>query len=239
MEKQSERTVDITVPARLAPRIVEGWKRIDRYEPVLKRALETYGFPAQAAQLTEEVGELLAVLNQYRRGRATAQAVKTELADVAIMVMQMEMHICGDEEGIADELDAKMARLEKRLEVGEAHAQLVHSEADQQWFPTDVDGFRVGDLVVCGVRRWVPVSGFYGSVNSGHRGLVIVEGEAIPTRHLTRKHVEVGDWVRTKEGRRGEVLVRTENVCRIFTGDEMWDVAASGCVVIAPPTVKT
>ena len=87
-----------------------------------------------------------------------------------------------------DELREQVQALElKLLEVRKV-------VADEARAPVEVDGFRVGDLVRCG-SKWVPVQSAFNK-GAGHRGLVIVDGEAVRADCLTRKPVEVGDTVR-------------------------------------------
>lgn len=56
----------------------------------MKRALEMWGEKSQLGMVQEECGELIAVINQYQRGRAGADQVAEELADVFIMLSQLE-----------------------------------------------------------------------------------------------------------------------------------------------------
>lgn len=54
-------------------------------------ALTEYGSEAQKMMLIEEIGELLNAFAKFPRGRAKAEDVIEELADVSIMVEQMAL----------------------------------------------------------------------------------------------------------------------------------------------------
>lgn len=68
---------------------------------IFKQAVDTFGADHQIGMLHEEVGELLAAINQYARGRVGKDAVVTEIADVMIMCEQMA-EIFGREETEAE-----------------------------------------------------------------------------------------------------------------------------------------
>ena len=80
----------------------------------LAKALERWGEVSQVGQAIEECGELLAVLNQHYRGRATADQVAEEVADVMINMAQLARMI--GEERVQYYLDAKMRVLFALLE---------------------------------------------------------------------------------------------------------------------------
>lgn len=81
---------------------------------IFKLAVDTYGADSQIGMLHEEVGELLAAINQYARGRLGKDAVVTEIADVMIMCEQMA-EIFGREETEAEKR-RKIERLAGELE---------------------------------------------------------------------------------------------------------------------------
>ena len=80
---------------------------------IYKKALEAWGYQAQQGMLFEEMGELLQVLNKYDRKKATVAQVVDELADVKIMIEQMEV-VYGYEAVHRRKLE-KLVRLEKLL----------------------------------------------------------------------------------------------------------------------------
>ena len=81
---------------------------------IFKQAVNTFGADHQIGMLHEEVGELLAAINQYARGRVKKDAVVTEIADVMIMCEQMA-EIFGREETEAEK-KRKIQRLAEKLE---------------------------------------------------------------------------------------------------------------------------
>lgn len=81
---------------------------------IFKQAVDTFGADNQIGMLHEEVGELLAAINQYARGRVNKDAVVTEIADVMIMCEQMA-EIFGREE-TETEKKRKIQRLAEKLE---------------------------------------------------------------------------------------------------------------------------
>lgn len=58
-------------------------------ENLCRRAMEIYGFPAQAAMVVEECGELTNAICKFRRGRVGEDDIITEIADVMIMCEQL------------------------------------------------------------------------------------------------------------------------------------------------------
>lgn len=81
---------------------------------IFKQAVDTYGADNQIGMLHEEIGELLAAINQYGRGRVKKDAVVTEIADVMIMCEQMA-EIFGRED-VEAEKKRKIQRLAEKLE---------------------------------------------------------------------------------------------------------------------------
>lgn len=84
-------------------------------DKIFKAALEKWGKEAQLNQLQEECGELVAAVNQYRRGRVSDVEVVSEIADVMILVFQME-HVFGASL-LQSQMEIKMSKLKERLGV--------------------------------------------------------------------------------------------------------------------------
>ena len=61
--------------------------------PVLKRALQTWGGQAQMLMVVEEMSELTReILKNVNRGKDNVAAIVEETADVEIMLAQLKMH---------------------------------------------------------------------------------------------------------------------------------------------------
>ena len=84
---------------------------------VLDLALSTYGAQAQTMMVMEEMAELQKELCKHARGKENRAQIAEEIADVQIMLEQMELlHDC---EGLVAGFKAqKLDRLEKRLREG-------------------------------------------------------------------------------------------------------------------------
>ena len=84
---------------------------------IMERAIATYGEIAQIDVAIEEMSELIKALLKYRRGvwsecsALYLDAIREEMADVSIMLSQLEL-IYGDVTEIEIE---KLERLERRL----------------------------------------------------------------------------------------------------------------------------
>ena len=65
--------------------------------------------------MVQELTELSLALQQYRYGKATASDVKTELADVYIMLKQVMLIFDVTNEELAELIDVKLDKLEKAL----------------------------------------------------------------------------------------------------------------------------
>jgi NTP pyrophosphatase (non-canonical NTP hydrolase) len=57
---------------------------------VFKRAVLVWGKDAQLSMLQEECGELVAAINQFRRNRISTAELAEEVADVKILIQQMD-----------------------------------------------------------------------------------------------------------------------------------------------------
>lgn len=82
-------------------------------ENLCRRAMEIYGFPAQAAMVVEECSELTNAICKFRRGRVGEDDIITEIADVMIMCEQMATHFGTVK--VELEKDRKLQRLKERL----------------------------------------------------------------------------------------------------------------------------
>lgn len=82
-------------------------------ENLYRKAMEIYGFPAQAAMAVEECSELINAICKWRRRRAIEDDVITEIADVIIMCEQLSYYF--GKEKVELEKERKLERLKERL----------------------------------------------------------------------------------------------------------------------------
>lgn len=81
---------------------------------ILSAALETFGAEAQTLMVMEEMAELTKELCKHARGADNTDAIAEEMADVYIMLSQMEL-LHDVEDRVIWWHNAKLARLEERL----------------------------------------------------------------------------------------------------------------------------
>ena len=86
---------------------------IQEINKILTDAIEIYGEDSQIWMTIEEMSELSNALAKYRRGRVTREDVCEEIADVAIMMIQLSKIFGSDD--ISDYLKNKLDRLDKQL----------------------------------------------------------------------------------------------------------------------------
>jgi NTP pyrophosphatase (non-canonical NTP hydrolase) len=82
-------------------------------ENLCRKAMEIYGFPAQAAMVVEECSELTNAICKFRRGRVGNDDIITEIADVMIMCEQLSYYF--GKEKVELEKERKLERLKERL----------------------------------------------------------------------------------------------------------------------------
>ena len=80
------------------------------------RAVEEFGHGRQLVKAVEEAGELIVALARFREGRGDEADVRGEVADVLITALQVGRVIFGDDAALADAIEAKTARLLRRIE---------------------------------------------------------------------------------------------------------------------------
>ena len=83
-------------------------------DAIYRATVAKWGEEAQYDQAVEECAELIAVLKHFRRGKADAEAVIAELADVALIVGQLSWMFGEDEVQAA--VAAKLAKLQGLLD---------------------------------------------------------------------------------------------------------------------------
>lgn len=65
----------------------------DNHEEIFKRAVEKHGALPQIGMLYEEMGELMTAINQWIRGRVPVETVAEEMADVCVMLHQLQFAV--------------------------------------------------------------------------------------------------------------------------------------------------
>jgi NTP pyrophosphatase (non-canonical NTP hydrolase) len=86
-------------------------------EQILKLAIAKWGEELQTNLAQEECAELIAAIAHYRRGRTNSlDAMIEEIADVKIMITQMEIMFGKDK--VDEVVIRKIERLSKRLGLG-------------------------------------------------------------------------------------------------------------------------
>jgi hypothetical protein len=81
---------------------------------IYKEAVDHFGADRQLEQLEEELTELLLAVKHFRKGKDTEAHLVSEIADVKIMLWQMNYVFTPDH--IEDAVDYKRQRLEDRIE---------------------------------------------------------------------------------------------------------------------------
>ena len=98
----------------------------DKLAELSALAVDICGEEAQLGQVQEEAGEVIAAINHLKRGRIDHLRLAGEFADLFIVGTQLALilvrHVGVD--GVAKAVDEKMSRLEKRLDVEKAKADL-------------------------------------------------------------------------------------------------------------------
>jgi hypothetical protein len=90
----------------------------DLLKEIAKKAVEEWGAEVQTKMAIEEMAELIVALNHYDRGRITLEEVASEIADVKIMMEQLEYIIDkkAEKELVREQEEYKKSRLAKMLE---------------------------------------------------------------------------------------------------------------------------
>ena len=87
--------------------------KTEEAKSILRAAIVKYGISHQFDMAHEEMGELIVALHHLKRGKATADDVITEIADVTIMIYQLA-EMFGVEK-VQAEIDRKLKRLSERM----------------------------------------------------------------------------------------------------------------------------
>ena len=90
----------------------------DYEKKIMQQAINRYGWENQIDQYHEESAELTVALNKARRGKYQPQFIPDiaeEIADVYIMLYQLQKIFNIDQAEINREMDRKLTRLERRM----------------------------------------------------------------------------------------------------------------------------
>ena len=85
---------------------------------IMQQAIEKYGWENQIDQYHEESAELTVALNKARRGKYQPQFIPDiaeEIADVYIMLYQLQRIFNIEQAWVNGEIDRKLTRLERRM----------------------------------------------------------------------------------------------------------------------------
>jgi NTP pyrophosphatase (non-canonical NTP hydrolase) len=85
----------------------------EKVADICAEAVDVYGVEAQIWMAMEEMAELSNTIAKHRRDRVTREDVCEEIADVAIMMIQLAAIFGPDD--VNDYLEQKIERLDKRL----------------------------------------------------------------------------------------------------------------------------
>jgi len=98
-----------------AIKIIENVDSSKRNKEIYKKAITKYGLIAQIDMVFEEMSELQKELCKFKRGKSNISNIAEEMADVKIMLEQMELAF-NIKDKVEFEKDLKIKRLEKRIE---------------------------------------------------------------------------------------------------------------------------
>lgn len=81
---------------------------------IILSAISHYGEGYQVRKAIEELVELLNELTRYDTGRENLEHIAEEMADVTIVMWELT-EVFGNEDKVAEEIDYKLNRLQKRI----------------------------------------------------------------------------------------------------------------------------
>ena len=88
-------------------------KMLKKLLNICRNAITHYGWETEQRQACEEMGELIAALHQYRRGKISHEDVVSEIADV--LVTTTELALIFGKDKVAQEVSRKLDRLQDRI----------------------------------------------------------------------------------------------------------------------------
>lgn len=97
-----------------AIKIIENIDSNKRNKEIYKKAITKYGLYAQIDMVFEEMSELQKELCKFKRGKSNISNIAEEIADVKIMLEQMELAFFIKDK-VKSQKDLKIKRLEERI----------------------------------------------------------------------------------------------------------------------------
>ncbi|BDR73367.1 hypothetical protein K144316041_23780 [Clostridium tetani] len=89
-------------------------ENVDSNKEIYKKAISKYGLYAQIDMVFEEMSELQKELCKFKRGKSNISNIAEEIADVKIMLEQMELAF-DIKDKVKFEKNLKIKRLEERI----------------------------------------------------------------------------------------------------------------------------
>lgn len=88
-------------------------KMLKKLLNICRNAITHYGWETEQRQACEEMGELIAALHQYHRGKVSHEDVVSEIADV--LVTTTELALIFGKDKVLQEVNRKLDRLQDRI----------------------------------------------------------------------------------------------------------------------------
>ncbi len=86
----------------------------------LLKVIKSFGPNSQLSMLQEECAELIVSISHYKRGRCGPKTVIDEIADVLILIQQINLYltkVSNSEEDLREAIIRKTNRLRERLDI--------------------------------------------------------------------------------------------------------------------------
>lgn len=87
-------------------------------EEIIEAAIKKYGVVMQTVVAIEEMSELTKELTKALRGKENIEGIVEELADVYIMLNQVQMMFGISDDRVQEMMDLKIQRLDRRIKKG-------------------------------------------------------------------------------------------------------------------------
>lgn len=87
-------------------------------EEIIEAAIKKYGVAMQTVVAIEEMSELTKELTKALRGKENIEGIVEELADVYIMLNQVQMMFGISDDRVQEMMNLKIQRLDRRIKKG-------------------------------------------------------------------------------------------------------------------------